>query len=112
MAKTSDKIVDALPVSAPPTPAGRQAPTQAKATVPPSLRPLATTDDPDDLPEVVSMGLAKAKGGWCVLLIRSQGYNILDTEVLSGPEPRGIAIERYKIESVRQLFPHLDLAKK
>ncbi len=67
--------------------------------------------DVDDLPEVVSMGLAKAKGGWCVLLIKTQGYEVTDAEVLAGPDPRAVAVERYKIESVRQLFPHLDLRK-
>lgn len=109
--KDTTPVVDALPVSPPPTPAGRQAPEAAASSVPPKLRPMAASDDVDDLPEIASLGLAKAKGGWYVVMIRSQGYKVVDTEILSGPDPRAVAIERYKIDSVKQLFPHLDLKK-
>ena len=45
----------------------------------------------DDLPEVVSFGLAQHKKGWVVVRITSQGYKILDTEAVCEVLPRGAA---------------------
>jgi hypothetical protein len=58
-----------------------------------------------DLPDVYSMGISKVQGGWAVSMFRSRGMQIIDVEAISGPEPKAVAIERYKIAVVRHLIP-------
>ena len=58
----------------------------------------------DDKPVVKSFGIAKVKGGYCCVEIHSQGNSILETEILSGPDPKPVAVERLKISLVRKLF--------
>lgn len=58
----------------------------------------------DDKPIIKSIGLAKVKGGWCVVYITSQGNNILDNEIVCGPDPKPIALEQMKLAIVRRIF--------
>jgi hypothetical protein len=58
----------------------------------------------DEKPVVKSFGIAKVKGGYCCVEIHSQGNTILETEILSGPDPKPVAVERLKISLVRKLF--------
>ena len=58
----------------------------------------------DDKPIIKSIGLAKVKGGYCVVWIQSQGDRILDTEIISGPDIKPIALERLKISVVKKIF--------
>lgn len=70
--------------------------------------PALPAPDPEDLPEVLSLGLQKVKGGWCVLLMRSQGWKVLDAEVLSGPEDYAAAATRFRISAIKELFPRTE----
>jgi hypothetical protein len=58
----------------------------------------------DDKPVVKSFGIAKVKGGYCCVEIKSQGNSILESDIVSGPDPKPVALERLKIHIVRKLF--------
>lgn len=65
----------------------------------------------DELPVVTSISLTEVKGGWVVLLIKTQGREVIDTEVLNEgakPQPFAHAKDKYIVESVtRFINPHL-----
>jgi hypothetical protein len=71
----------------------------------PALRPPSIVVE--DLPEVHSLGLSKVKGGWVLLVIKSQGTTIVDSEVVSGPGPLSVAMESFKITAIKNFFPSL-----
>lgn len=81
-----------------------KAPPPAPEPEPIKLKDLAPAAPYDDKPEVTSIGLARVKGGWCVCLVKSQGHHVHDTEILSGPDPRPLALERLKLMVVKKLF--------
>jgi hypothetical protein len=68
--------------------------------------PIPLVDKVEDLPIIESIGFTKVKLGWTVVLIKSQGHEILDTEILSGPEPKAIAMENMKLAVVKRLFKY------
>lgn len=75
---------------------------------PPAARvtPTPVARQEDDLPVFESIGLAKTPKGWVVVLQKTQGQRVLDTEILEGPAPRAIVSEALKIAVVRRLlFP-------
>lgn len=74
------------------------------STEPIQLKDLAPAAPYDDKPEVTSIGLARVKGGYVVCLVKSQGHHVHDTEILSGPDPRPLALERLKLMVVKKLF--------
>lgn len=63
-----------------------------------------TTVDPKPLPVVESLGWCYAEGGWCVVLLKTQGDKVLERDILSGPEPFTVAWERLKVDLVKHLY--------
>lgn len=73
---------------------------------------LEPTPLPEDVPVLHSLGLVKVKrNGWVVVRTFSEGDKITSKEVLSEIEPLQFALERFKILSVRTLFPDVIAGK-
>ncbi len=62
----------------------------------------ASTDS--ELPFVESLGIHKSPKGWVVVWLKTQGDKVLERDVLSEPGGRSLAMERFKIETIRRLF--------
>lgn len=79
-------------------------PLSTPATPSKKLEELPSPAPFDDKPLVKSIGLAKVRGGWCVVEVHSQGNNIVETDVVSGPDPKHVAMDQLKIAVVRRLL--------
>jgi hypothetical protein len=74
------------------------------APLPLKVQTLESSGKYDDLPEVRSIGMARVKGGWVALSIVSQGKDVLETEILAGPDMKLIIMEKVKLAVIRNLF--------
>lgn len=65
--------------------------------------PEGTKPEPE-LPIVESIGLQKTAKGHVVVLVKTQGDKVLDRELLSEPGSQVLAMEWFKIQTVRRIF--------
>jgi hypothetical protein len=96
VAKTKNETVEAVEVAA------------VVDTAPAKVDPTARFKDAaDELPIVTSLGLARVKGGYLVVQVKTQGDRVVEKELVEGdPVPRAVAHESLKIAIVKRLlFP-------
>lgn len=63
---------------------------------------------PTPLRVVRLVGLEKVPAGWCVVYAEVEGDRVLSTEILSGPEPRMHAENKFRVEAAKRiLYPGL-----
>lgn len=60
---------------------------------------------PEQLPVAEGVVVAKVKGGWAAAWVRTQGRTVIEEEILSsGPEGRGVAMERMKLALAKRIL--------
>ena len=60
--------------------------------------------EPEDFPEVTTLGLVAHKGAFAVVRVTTQGSRVLSTEVLSGPGAKGSMLLAFQVESQKYVF--------
>ncbi len=73
---------------------------------PPKSPPAVVEPPPERYPGVPSLALqlVEIKKGFCVCLLELEGRHIVNETLLSGPDSRTVAIERWKVFAMRYLL--------
>ena len=79
-------------------------------TKPPKPPKVMTMKNEDAQPRVdKALVLAERRGGWVVELLHVAGDTVKHRKVLTDPEPRAVAVERFKVFVVRAIMAGQDV---